>query len=82
MPAQVSDLHEMLSAGGRGNTVPIYVDSWGIKRLATLAMRRWKAPIATLRAPSQACISMSCRENCLSLDFAVTQGSKTALLIP
>ena len=47
MLAQVSDLHEMLSAGGREKTVPIYVDSWGIKRLATLAMRRWKAPIAT-----------------------------------
>ncbi|CAE7193246.1 unnamed protein product [Symbiodinium sp. CCMP2592] len=46
---EVSGLHDMLCAGGKGKTVPIYVDSWGIKRLSTLAMRRWKAPIATLR---------------------------------
>ncbi|CAE7310653.1 unnamed protein product [Symbiodinium necroappetens] len=48
----VTKLHEMLSVGGKGKTVPVYVDSWGIKRLATLAMRRWKSPIAKLRDSS------------------------------
>ena len=38
----------MLNAG-TAKTVPVYVDSWGIKRLGTLAMRRWKAPIGALR---------------------------------
>ncbi|CAE7295378.1 unnamed protein product [Symbiodinium sp. KB8] len=38
----VSTAHQMLSGGGKAQTVAVYVDSWGIKRLATLAMRRWK----------------------------------------
>ncbi|CAE7816444.1 unnamed protein product, partial [Symbiodinium microadriaticum] len=49
----VSELHRMLNAG-TAKTVPVYVDSWGIKRLGTLAMRRWKAPIGALRDAEQA----------------------------
>ncbi|CAE7703188.1 unnamed protein product [Symbiodinium sp. CCMP2592] len=46
---EVSEAHGLMNALGTAQTVPVYVDSWGIKRLATLAMRRWKAPIGALR---------------------------------
>ncbi|CAE7190626.1 unnamed protein product [Symbiodinium pilosum] len=46
---EVSGLHDLLRPGVSNRSVAVYVDSWGIKRLATLAMRRWKAPIGALR---------------------------------
>ncbi|CAE7779252.1 unnamed protein product [Symbiodinium sp. CCMP2592] len=46
---EVTQVHLLLNPGVSKQAVGIYVDSWGIKRLSTLAMRRWKAPIATLR---------------------------------
>ena len=47
---QASHFYNLLMVGEKGNlTVRIYVDSWGIKRLCSLAIRRWKAPITTLR---------------------------------
>ena len=49
-PVQVTELYGMLSAGAdESRSVAIYVDAWGLKRLISLAIRRWKAPIHRLR---------------------------------
>ncbi|CAE6968123.1 unnamed protein product [Symbiodinium sp. CCMP2456] len=49
LKAEVTQVHKLLNPGISSKAVGIYVDAWGLKRLATLAMRRWKAPITTLR---------------------------------
>ena len=49
---QVMELYNLLSVGPdqrESKAVSIYVDAWGIKRLVSLAIRRWKAPIYRLR---------------------------------
>ena len=46
---QVYSLHKLLNPMVSHKSVALYVDAWGVKRLSTLAMRRWKAPIASLR---------------------------------
>ena len=38
-------------SGAADVTVRVYVDAWGLKRLVSLAIRRWKAPINSLRDP-------------------------------
>ena len=50
--SEVCKLHELLNPAVNSRAVCIYVDSWGLKRLATLAMARWKSPIAAPRVPS------------------------------
>ena len=47
---KVSQLHKLLNPTGFSNrAVAIYLDAWGIKRLSSLAMRRWRSPIGALR---------------------------------
>ena len=52
-PVQVSELYNLLSVspGEETRAISIYVDAWGLKRLMSLALRRWKAPIHQLRDP-------------------------------
>ncbi|CAE7354230.1 unnamed protein product [Symbiodinium sp. KB8] len=49
LKAEVTQVHTLLNPGVSRKAVGIYVDAWGLKRLATLAMRRWRAPITSLR---------------------------------
>ncbi|CAE7938074.1 unnamed protein product [Symbiodinium necroappetens] len=46
---EVTEAHKMLNPAVSKGAVSIYVDAWGIKRLSSLALRRWRAPIARLR---------------------------------
>ncbi|CAE7787037.1 unnamed protein product [Symbiodinium sp. CCMP2592] len=46
---EVFHLHKLMVPGVDFRAVGIYTDAWGIKRLSSLAIRRWKAPIARLR---------------------------------
>ena len=49
LSVEVFSLHKLLNPTINVRSVAVYVDSWGVKRLATLALRRWKAPITALR---------------------------------
>ena len=46
---KVGHLYELLIPGCNKKSVGIYVDSWGTKRLVTLAIRRWRSPVTELR---------------------------------
>ena len=48
---EVLALHVMLNPATTNRAVAVYVDSWGVKRLSSLAMRRWRSPIGQLRDP-------------------------------
>ena len=43
LPSQVKTLHELMVANP--DTVNMYVDHWGCKRLCSLAVRRYRAKI-------------------------------------
>ena len=46
--SKVGILYGLLARAGN-RQASIYADSWGIKRLISLAIRRWKAPIRGFR---------------------------------
>ena len=64
---QVYGLHVMMNPGTSSRSVAVYVDAWGVKRLSSLAMRRWKAPIGQLRDSwyriVKYCIYIICEQN-------------------
>ncbi|CAE7276559.1 unnamed protein product [Symbiodinium natans] len=52
---EVGQLYALLTSGSDGDkSLSIYVDAWGCKRLISLSIRRWKAPIHMLRDRSLA----------------------------
>ncbi|CAE7843555.1 unnamed protein product [Symbiodinium necroappetens] len=46
---EVQELHLLLNPATTNRAVAVYVDAWGVKRLSSLAMRRWRSPIGQLR---------------------------------